>query len=62
MSWRAKVYHSETGAFLASLTVKGTDLKAAEQAAISKACLALRGDPRHMTVRELHAQGGRGHE
>lgn len=62
MSWRARVYDLVSGRFLVELTVRAENLRSAEAAAISKTCFALRGDPRQMTVRQLHARGGRDHE
>lgn len=54
MIWRAKVYDSATGCFLARLTVRAAKMRDAEDAAISKTSLAMRGDPKRMTVRSLH--------
>jgi hypothetical protein len=58
MSWRAKIWDLETGHFLASLTVKANDMHQAEARAIAKTSLVLRADPRRLTVRQLHQQGG----
>jgi len=54
MSWRAKVYDVLTGRFLAAVTVAAESMAQAERVAISRACLALRGDPSRMDVRHLH--------
>jgi hypothetical protein len=58
MSWRAKIWDVETGRFLASLTVRADDLHEAEARAIAKTSLVLSADPRRLTVRQLHQQGG----
>ena len=58
MSWTAKIWDLETGHFLARLTVKAGDLHKAEERAIAKTALVLRADPRRLTVRQLHQQGG----
>jgi hypothetical protein len=54
MSWRATICDKETGKFLLALSVKAEGFREAEQRAIAKACLALRGDPQQMNVTGLH--------
>jgi len=54
MSWRAKVYDAVSGRFLAAVTVVAESMAQAERVAISRACLALRGNPTRMDVRHLH--------
>jgi hypothetical protein len=54
MIWIAKVYDSETGRFLARLTVHAPKMREAEDAAISKTSLAMRGDPSKLIVRSMH--------
>ncbi len=58
MSWRARVYDVVTGRFLAAVTVMAESMDQAERVAISRACLALRGDPARMDVRHLHQVTG----
>ncbi len=53
MSWRARVFHATSGAFLAALNVRAASMLEAEQAAISKVALLLRGHPAEMDVRHL---------
>jgi hypothetical protein len=47
-----------TGRFLAAVTVMAESMDQAERVAISRACLALRGDPARMDVRHLHQVTG----
>jgi hypothetical protein len=47
-----------TGRFLAAVTVAAESMAQAERVAISRACLALRGDPARMDVRHLHQVTG----
>lgn len=54
MSFRAKVYDHETGAFLLECKVCGETLDQAESRAIAKAALLVRGHPAMMDVRHLH--------
>lgn len=53
MIWIAKVYDRDNGRFLARVTVKGNKMRDAEEAAISKTVLALRGGPKRMDVRSM---------
>jgi hypothetical protein len=54
MSWTAKICDKVTGKFLIVLSVKADGFREAEERAIAKACLALRGDPKLMDVTGLH--------
>jgi hypothetical protein len=54
MSWRAKIFDAVSGRFVAAVTVMAESMDQAERVAISRACLALRGDPARMEVRHLH--------
>lgn len=54
MSFRAKVYDLQTGAFLLECRVCGETLDQAESHAIAKAALCVRGHPAMMDVRHLH--------
>jgi hypothetical protein len=58
MSWRAKIFDAVSGRFLAAVTVAAESMAQAERVAISRACLALRGDPSRMDVRHLHQVTG----
>lgn len=60
MSWRAKIYHAETGEFLGALTTRGArDLRAAETHVTAVAGLLFRLDPREIVVRHLAQQTSR---
>ncbi len=54
MSFRAKIYDQQTGAFLLECRVCGETLAQAESRAIAKAALLMRGHPAMMDVRHLH--------
>lgn len=54
MSYRARIHDFLTGRFLLACNVQASDLHEAENAAISRAALALRSHPRDMEVRHLH--------
>ena len=53
MSWKAKVYHSDSGQFLAALNVGGRNLREAEDSAVAITALLMRADPRKIVVRHL---------
>lgn len=53
MSWQARVFHADSGQFLAALRVGGRDMREAEGRATSKVALLLRADPSKLLVRHL---------
>lgn len=54
MSYQARIHDLMTGQFLLNCSVEAGDLREAENAAISKAALSLRGNPCDLDVRQLH--------
>ena len=54
MSYRAIIHDLTTGLFLLRCHVEADDLHEAENAAIAKAVLTIRGHPCDMDVRHLH--------
>lgn len=54
MSYLASIHDVTTGRFLMRCSIEAHDLHEAEQAAIIKAALAIKGHPHEMDVRHLH--------
>ena len=54
MSYLASIHDLTTGRFLMRCSVDAHDLHEAEQAAIIKAALAMKGQPHEVDVRHLH--------
>lgn len=54
MSYLASIHDLNTGRFLLRCSVEAHDLHEAEQAAIIKGALAVKGQPHEMDVRHLH--------
>ena len=54
MSYRAIIHDYTTGRFLLRCHVEADDLHEAENAAIAKAALTIKGHPCDMDVRHLH--------
>lgn len=54
MSYLASIHDLNTGRFLMRCSVEAHDLHEAEQVAISKVALAVKGRPHEMDVRHLH--------
>lgn len=54
MSYLASIHDLSTGRFLMRLSVEAHDLHEAEEMAIIKAALAMKGQSHEMDVRHLH--------